>query len=303
MNCRNSLNIKVSLFIIIPIIIIIMSVGILTILHTYNISRDMSLVTIDQISEVQLLNMRDLINNELNFMKGIKFVSEELYCSNIRNRRIYENVMCKFSKKISENAEAVFLLFLPNAIDNDNIYKNDSSYKNINGRFGIYMGKDKETVYNQVKSKITQISELLKKEKINVWIRPETTGKSTQWGDLEEIISLSKEFDNVLPCIDFSHLHARSGGEYNTYDEFSKILETVGNEIGTYALENFHGHLAGIDYSSKGEKKHLNLEESDMNYKNLLKAMKEFGIKGALVCESPNIEDDAKLLKTYYESL
>lgn len=167
----------------------------------------------------------------------------------------------------------------------------------------FYMGKDKETVYNQVKSKITQISELLKQEKINVWIRPETTGKSTQWGDLEEIVRLSKEFDNVLPCIDFSHLHARSGGEYNTYDEFSKILETVGNEIGTYALENFHGHLAGIDYSSKGEKKHLNLEESDMNYKDLLKAMKEFGIKGALVCESPNIEDDAKLLKTYYESL
>ncbi|MEI0447312.1 hypothetical protein R4J03_09655 [Brachyspira intermedia] len=71
----------------------------MTILHTYNISRDMSLVTIDQISEVQLLNMRDLINNELNFMKGIKFVSEELYCSNIRDRKIYENVMCKFSKK------------------------------------------------------------------------------------------------------------------------------------------------------------------------------------------------------------
>lgn len=107
----------------------------------------------------------------------------------------------------------------------------------------------------------------------------------------------------MLPCVDFSHLHARSGGEYNTYDEFSKILETIGTEIGQYALENFHAHLAGIDYSSKGEKKHLNLEESDMNYKDLLKAMKEFGLKGALVCESPNIEDDAKLLKTYYESL
>lgn len=167
----------------------------------------------------------------------------------------------------------------------------------------FYMGKDKETVFNQVKSKITEISELIKKENINVWIRPETTGKATQWGDLEEIVRLSKEFDNVLPCVDFSHLHARSGGEYNTYDEFSKILETIGTEIGQYALENFHAHLAGIDYSSKGEKKHLNLEESDMNYKDLLKAMKEFGLKGALVCESPNIEDDAKLLKTYYESL
>lgn len=120
---------------------------------------------------------------------------------------------------------------------------------------------------------------------------------------MEEIIRLSKEFDNVLPCIDFSHLHARSAGKYNTYDEFSKILETVGNELGQRALDNFHAHLAGIDYGDKGEKKHLILEESDMNYKDLLKVFKEFNVKGALVCESPNIEDDAVLLREYYYSI
>ena len=155
----------------------------------------------------------------------------------------------------------------------------------------------------QVKNQISKISDALKQEGNNVWIRPETTGKGTQWGDLDEIIRLSKEFDNVLPCIDFSHLHARSAGEYNTYDEFSKIFETLGREVGAYALENFHGHLAGIDYGAKGEKKHLDLEESDMNYKDLLKVMKEFDVKGTLVCESPNIEDDTLLLKTYYQSI
>ena len=167
----------------------------------------------------------------------------------------------------------------------------------------FYMGKDKETVYNQVKTQTRRIIEILENENINVWIRPETTGKATQWGDIDEIINLSKEFEQVLPCVDFSHLHARTAGEYNTYDEFSKVLEKMGNEIGQYALENFHGHLAGIEYTAKGEKQHLNLEDSDMNYKDLLKAMKEFGVKGALVCESPNIEDDCKLIKTYYEGL
>ena len=167
----------------------------------------------------------------------------------------------------------------------------------------FYMGKDKETVYNQVKTQTKRIIEILEKENINVWIRPETTGKATQWGDIDEIINLSKEFEQVLPCVDFSHLHARSVGEYNTYDEFSKVLEKIGTEIGQYALDNFHGHLAGIEYTSKGEKQHLNLENSDMNYKDLIKAMKEFNVKGAIVCESPNIEDDCKLLKNYYESL
>ena len=158
-------------------------------------------------------------------------------------------------------------------------------------------------MYNQVKTQTQRIIEILENENINVWIRPETTGKATQWGDIDEIINLSKEFEQVLPCVDFSHLHARTAGEYNTYDEFSKVLEKMGNEIGQYALENFHGHLAGIEYTAKGEKQHLNLENSDMNYKDLLKAMKEFGVKGALVCESPNIEDDCKLIKTYYEGL
>ena len=157
--------------------------------------------------------------------------------------------------------------------------------------------------YNQVKTQTKRIIEILENENINVWIRPETTGKATQWGDIDEIIRLSKDFEQVLPCVDFSHLHARSAGEYNTYDEFSKILEKMGTEIGQYALENFHGHLAGIEYTAKGEKQHLNLENSDMNYKDLLKAMKEFGVKGALVCESPNIEDDCKLIKDYYYSL
>ena len=166
-----------------------------------------------------------------------------------------------------------------------------------------YQGHDKEKVFNQVKARVEKIVEVLKQEKVNVWVRPETTGKGTQWGDLDEIIKLSKEVENVLPCIDFSHLHARFAGIYNTYDEFSAIFEKLGSELGQYAIDNFHGHLAGIDYGPKGEKKHLILKESDMNYKDLLKVMKEFNVKGALVCESPNIEDDAKLLKDYYYSL
>lgn len=167
-----------------------------------------------------------------------------------------------------------------------------------------YMGQDKETVFKRVVEQTARIVDIAKKEDATVWIRPETTGKGTQWGDLDEVIALSKEFKQVLPCIDFSHLHARSGGEkYNTYEEFAKIFERLGNEIGQYALDNFHGHLAGIAYSAKGEKNHLNLLESDMNYKGLMKAFKKFDVKGALVCESPNIEDDCKLLKEYYLSL
>ncbi len=166
-----------------------------------------------------------------------------------------------------------------------------------------YMKCDKEDVYKRVKEENERIFKTLDAEKNNIWIRPETTGKATQWGDLDEIIRLSNEFERVLPCVDFSHLHARTNGLYNTYDEFSRVLEKMGNGIGAYALENFHGHLAGIEYGEKGEKKHLNMLDSDMNYKDLFKAMKAFDVKGALTCESPNIEEDCLLYKQYYQSL
>ena len=168
---------------------------------------------------------------------------------------------------------------------------------------GFYLGQDKDVVYEKIKTQTKIIIDELKKSDNRIWIRPETTGKATQWGDLDEIIRLSKEFETVLPCVDFSHIHARYNGFWNTYDEFASIFEKIGEELGQNALDNFHAHIAGIEYTAKGEKKHLNLLESDFNYKDLLKAFKAFNVKGVIVCESPNIEDDAKLLKDFYYSL
>lgn len=167
----------------------------------------------------------------------------------------------------------------------------------------FYMGRDKNTIYDIVKAGITEITDTLKAEKIDIYVRPELTGKATQWGDLDELIRVSNDFEQVLPCIDFAHLHARTGGEWNTYDEFAKVFEKIGTEIGQYALENFHAHVAGINYTAKGERNHLNLEESDFNYVDLMRAFKTFNVKGIVICESPNIEEDAMLLQRTYEGL
>ena len=167
----------------------------------------------------------------------------------------------------------------------------------------FYMGMQPDEVYKKVEKSMEEICSSLDEEGNDIWVRPETTGKPTQWGNLEEIVKLSKDFKQVLPCVDFSHLHARTNGLYNTYDEFCRIFETIGTEIGSYALENFHAHIAGIEYGEKGEKKHLMLKESDMNYKDLMKAFKKFEVKGVVVCESPVMEEDAVLLKEYYLNL
>lgn len=180
---------------------------------------------------------------------------------------------------------------------------NDLGAYSITYHAAYYLGDEPKIIMDKLIKRHEIIINTLKEENISVWIRPETTGKGSQWGTLDEIIELAKNFSQVLPCIDFAHIHAREGGKFNTYDEFCYILEHLHKELGDIALNNFHGHVAGIEYGAKGEKKHLIFSESDFNYKDLLKALKKFEVKGALVCESPNIETDTKILKEYYLSL
>lgn len=168
---------------------------------------------------------------------------------------------------------------------------------------GFYMGRGPKKAYDAVKQNLKEITLALKKENNSIWIRPETTGKETQFGNVDEILQLSGEFSNVMPCVDFAHFHARTNGKFNTYSEFSSILEKIEESLGKKGLENMHIHITGIAYGPKGEKNHLNLEESDLKYRELLKALKDFKVKGVVISESPNIEGDALMMKGVYERL
>ncbi len=163
-----------------------------------------------------------------------------------------------------------------------------------------YMDSEPQAVYKRVKNLLKDIVKELKDQGIEIWIRPETTGKPTQFGTLEELIKLSQEIEYVLPTIDFAHIHAREGGSYNTYNEFVDILVKLEEGLGRTVLNNMHIHVSGIEYGPKGELRHVNLKESDFNYKDLLKALKDFRVRGVIICESPNLEGDATLLKHTY---
>lgn len=166
----------------------------------------------------------------------------------------------------------------------------------------FYMKDSPYDVFDLVEKSMNVIEERLSRLDIEIELRPELTGKTSQFGSLEELITLSKNVGSVKPCMDFSHLYARTG-KYNSKEEMLEVLDQLEKEIGKESLNNMHIHVSGISSNSKGDLKHLNLEKSDFNWRGMLEALKEKDCKGYIISNSPNLEDDAKMLKDYYVAL
>ena len=167
---------------------------------------------------------------------------------------------------------------------------------------GYYLGDDPDVVYKKIAHEMEGILKTLEQEKINIRVRPETTGKATQFGSLDELLQLGKDM-GIYPCIDLSHLHARENGAWNSIPEFEEILSKVDQALGRQALEEMHLHLSGIAYGPKGEKHHLIFADADLKYRDYLSVLKKNRCSGFLICESPSIEEDALLIQKTYRSL
>jgi deoxyribonuclease-4 len=162
---------------------------------------------------------------------------------------------------------------------------------------GFYLKDTKEETYHTIKANLLRLPHKA------IEYRLETTGKRTQFGTLEEIVSLCKEVSSCKLCVDFAHIHARGNGSLKGYNDFANILQYILDHLGRSALDDLHMHMGGIDYNEKGEKKHLPLAVSDFNYTACLKALKDFNVKGCVIAEGPLVERDAWVLKSTFDGL
>ncbi|MFA6038996.1 MAG: TIM barrel protein [Candidatus Peribacteraceae bacterium] len=170
----------------------------------------------------------------------------------------------------------------------------------VHAAFNLKM--DPEGVYANVHDAVEEIMEKKTKLFPHVNLALETMGKPSQFGTLDEVLRISKEF-GLYPCVDFAHIHARNQGKFNTAEEWSVLLGAYEKVLGKSPLAHMHIHYSGINYGPSGERKHLPLEESDANWKEFLAVLKKRKVGGVLVCESPDAEKDTLLLQRAYKDL
>ncbi len=155
---------------------------------------------------------------------------------------------------------------------------------------GFYQKDSKEKTFENIKEQILEMQKEIKKHGWKTELAPETTGKSSQFGSLEELLKMKKETGCHL-CIDFSHLKARSGGKLS----YEEIAEQIASSD-SLSHAHLHCHFSGIEFTEKGERRHILTE--DKNIRELLTALKKHKLDCTIINESPNpLGDSIKMKK------
>ncbi len=180
----------------------------------------------------------------------------------------------------------------------------------INGTKTNYSNKLIKKITEGLQQGIQLANEIYPELKIkfrNICICPETMGKHGQLGPSSEIIEICKNvgINKARPCIDFGHLYARSLGKNkgrNLYENTFKIIE---DELGSQVLNNLHIHYSKIEYTSKGEKKHVNNANENWGPEilPLLEIIYEQNLTPTIINESPELETDAQLIMKKYKEM
>lgn len=188
---------------------------------------------------------------------------------------------------------------------------------------GHFPGKDAESRKRGLEQLIEELNSLecmLPSDEI--FLYPETAGKKSQLGSVQEIISICKNVKFARPCIDVAHVHGFEGGTLVSKEKILEVLEMIERELGREILEETHFHMYPIEYDHNGEKGHrafhdrieaaqMNLFSDNIYYdryyplpEHFIGAVKEKGMSPVIVCEAKDSQDSGALLmkKLFYEA-
>lgn len=154
-----------------------------------------------------------------------------------------------------------------------------------------YYGKlSPDECYQTVKKMVVEMNSVISRKKWNVVLCPETTGKASQFGDVDELVRLSRETGCGI-CIDFAHLEARYSKEYDYRDVVKKIKN----------IKHKTAHFSGIEYTQKGERRHIPIDPGKT--KKLLDALKKENVDITVIIEAPDTWGDAVRTKKILSEL
>ena len=135
----------------------------------------------------------------------------------------------------------------------------------------------------------------------------ETMGKLNQLGTLDEVIELCRMDSALVPVVDFGHLNARELGKaFLSSDDYLRVFDKIDRKIGAEVAKNLHCHFSKIEWTDKGEKRHLTFTDDvyGPDPYPLIDVIVRNSLTPTIVCESAGTQaEDALFMKKRYKEL
>jgi deoxyribonuclease-4 len=164
---------------------------------------------------------------------------------------------------------------------------------------GFYGKFEKDYALKTCISALKEVSAEIKARGLKIKLGPETMGRKSQVGTVDEIIAINREVEGTQLVVDWGHLHALHQGAFKTKEDMRKIAEKIEMELGTQTLRGMHCHFSKIEFGAAGEKQHHSLDEAAYGpeFADLAEVILDFGMHPVVICETPLLDVDARKMK------
>ncbi|HEY8444047.1 MAG TPA: TIM barrel protein [Clostridia bacterium] len=175
---------------------------------------------------------------------------------------------------------------------------------------GTLSGAPRQEALMRIYKRMEQLLLILQERQLDDLILcPETMGKYSQIGTVEEISALCKMHPMLIPCLDFGHINSYMQGRLKTKDDFKRVIDIVFDTLKEEKAKFIHIHFSKIKYGESGEIHHLNFSDAESlfygpDFEPLAEVLYEYKMSPVIICESTdNMAEDAMVMKQTYEKL
>ena len=136
---RVSLQVKISLVILIPLVIMLIISNTVNIIYVRKSTVQLIYSILNNNAKYEVSKLKSFMEKDSNYAVGFANTISGFYNDGILNRDFYERMSSYFFDNLSENVVGLLMAFEPNSLGNDNDYINSEKYAAAGGRFNSYL--------------------------------------------------------------------------------------------------------------------------------------------------------------------
>ncbi len=177
------------------------------------------------------------------------------------------------------------------------ILGNEMGAKVVVIHLGLYGRYSKKKALEKLIPNVRELRNWYKKNKITSNIGIETSGKQEVFGDLDEILTVCKRVSDVVPVLNFAHIHARGNGSLKKKEDFQEIFDKAIK----VTKKNLYTHFSGVEYENGNENRYTPIKKGDLRFEPLAECILDNNIDITIISGSPLLEHDAMYMKVILE--